>query len=152
MKVMPSQGRLSFPENTENFYELLIWFTDTLKLFQKCFSTLSKSFYSGHKVNFVFVELLRAVFLIYFEYILERWKKNSARLGKGHLEEEYTVGIIQANPQEAGSSALHYLKKKVELQDTLELLRKLVSESLHDRRWKWGLYDPQYEKVTTGPF
>lgn len=114
-----------------------------IKSISKCFSTLSESFYSGHKVNFVFVELLITVFLIYFEYILERWKKNSARFGKGHLEEEYTVGVIQANPQEAGSSALHYLKEKVELQDTLEVLCELVSESLHDRRWKRGLYNPQ---------
>lgn len=89
-------------------YRELLWAVHSIyghiKSISKSFSTASKSFYSGHKVSFIFIELLNVVLLIYFKYILERCGENSVSCGKGHLEGEYTVErVIWTNPQEAES-------------------------------------------------
>lgn len=84
--------RHSHPVNAENFCKTLIQFMDTLNIFQP-FSTVSKNFYSGHKVSFIFIELLNITLLIYFKYISERCGENSASCGKVHLEGKHTTEI-----------------------------------------------------------
>lgn len=65
---------------------------DRLNIFQP-FSTVSKNFYSGHKVSFIFIELLNITLLIYFKYISERCGENSASCGKVYLVGKHSAEI-----------------------------------------------------------